>query len=385
KLYTACDIALGLLLTRCPSLTIKEYPVEVKLPRSLFAAAPASFRNPDFAQLLDTSENEPIDQISLANSDRPADAPGKPRIQFTPVKNGRALKEGLIPLQLLKDKASNPTGDRTTEKSKTEENVAESNQPIVVVTQSAQQICSSAPTQQKRPITVAKKQTKLITDTLQLLSVKEPSEHPILTDLSGANKPSTSSDTTSLSRPFNSPKKHTQIVLGTPEIESDNTNSPISQVKKRGRPPKSTQNSIGNMNSASPNGRAAKFRKLDSSPPQPKLSTKSVYKKQSSLKKKLRVSRATPSSPGTPKARTHLAVTKNCRTIPRTKLNVPKKTENSPSAAKSPARKMKTPGRPRKLTRLIPPNAKQRMLPSSSSSLSSPNSRRALRSPATKR
>lgn len=112
KLYTACDIALGLLLTRCPSLTIKEYPVEVKLPRSLFAAAPASFRNPDFAQLLDTSENEPIDQISLANSDRPADAPGKPRIQFTPVKNGRALKEGLIPLQLLKDKASNPTGDR---------------------------------------------------------------------------------------------------------------------------------------------------------------------------------------------------------------------------------------------------------------------------------
>ncbi|VDP71500.1 unnamed protein product, partial [Echinostoma caproni] len=217
KLYTACDIALGLLLTRCPSLTIKEYPVEVKLPRSLFTAAPASFRNPDFAQLLDTSENTTHDHVPPVLLDSAAAAPGKARIQFTPVKHSRVLKEGLMPLQLLKGKAPNPIDNKPQTQSETKSSPTRADDILEPVVQ-------PAPTQRQqqqagRPKTIAKKQTKLITTVV----VSDPSvSSQISNQLVESCQPSTSLAVTDNANALNSPKKHTQIVLGTPEIESDN-------------------------------------------------------------------------------------------------------------------------------------------------------------------
>ncbi|CAL8070083.1 unnamed protein product [Calicophoron daubneyi] len=97
KLYTVCDIALGLLLTRCPIVTIKEYPVDVRLPKALFTTAPPDFENPDFAQLLQLPKNEKTG-VALSEGQR------KPLIQFTPTKGSRSIKESLIPPQLVKGK-----------------------------------------------------------------------------------------------------------------------------------------------------------------------------------------------------------------------------------------------------------------------------------------
>ncbi|TPP58201.1 Sister chromatid cohesion protein PDS5 [Fasciola gigantica] len=389
KLYTACDIALGLLLTRCPSLTIKEYPVEVKLPRSLFAAAPASFRNPDFAQLLDTSENVPTDQVPSTGADLPAAAPGKARIQFTPVKHGRALKDGLMPLQLLKGQASNPSVNKAPEPRATEHSFVESDPLRVVVAQLARQSPPSSPTpQQQHSVAVTTKQTKIITVTSQDLAIKEPSQSAEMAEVRVEEpKPSTSANTASVDHTLNSPKKHTQIVLGTPEIESDSTNSPISRVKKRGRPPKSTQCTTDKVSSVSPNGHVAKFRKLDFTPPRPRLSTKSpVRKNQSSTKNKSHISQDTSASSGTLKARTRLAMPKNRRTVPSTKTNVLKKVRNSPSVSKSSkllASMTPKSRKNRKMSRSSAVNTKQRLLSQSSSSFSS-NSRLTLRSPVTR-
>ncbi|VDM31355.1 unnamed protein product [Hydatigera taeniaeformis] len=88
KIYIACDISLGLLLTRCTNIVWKGCQFEIKLPRTLFLRAPASFSNPDFAQLC-RGEG------------------GSPLVTFTPCKNAKAVKDGLIPPQFLRVK--NPT------------------------------------------------------------------------------------------------------------------------------------------------------------------------------------------------------------------------------------------------------------------------------------
>lgn len=85
KIYIACDISLGLLLTRCTNIVWKGCQFEIKLPRTLFLRAPSSFSNPDFAQLC-RGEG------------------GSPLVTFTPCKNAKAVKDGLIPPQFLRVK-----------------------------------------------------------------------------------------------------------------------------------------------------------------------------------------------------------------------------------------------------------------------------------------
>ncbi|VDD81158.1 unnamed protein product [Mesocestoides corti] len=88
KIYIACDISLGLLLTRCTNIVWKGCQFEIKLPRTLFLRAPPSFSNPDFAQLCNESTG------------------GVPLITFTPTKNAKAVKDGLIPPKFLRVKAT---------------------------------------------------------------------------------------------------------------------------------------------------------------------------------------------------------------------------------------------------------------------------------------
>ncbi|CAH8547026.1 unnamed protein product [Schistosoma rodhaini] len=115
KLYTVCDISLGLLLSRCINPTIKEYPVDVKLPKTLFTSAPSDFRNPDFKQLINIgSESEAQTGTGIINS--PSEMPIKnkvqPLLQFTPNKHTKAFKEGLIPPELVKPKGVNTSKPR---------------------------------------------------------------------------------------------------------------------------------------------------------------------------------------------------------------------------------------------------------------------------------
>ncbi|KAL7064389.1 hypothetical protein AAHC03_05348 [Spirometra sp. Aus1] len=100
KMYVVCDIALGLLLTRCTNMVWKSSQFEIKLPRTLFVHAPPDFINPDFAQLYKPASGGATEE-------------GEPRITFTPAKNARAVKEGLIPPQFLRHKtASGPHATR---------------------------------------------------------------------------------------------------------------------------------------------------------------------------------------------------------------------------------------------------------------------------------
>eukprot|EP00108_Taenia_solium_P010847 TsM_000254000 transcript=TsM_000254000 gene=TsM_000254000 len=85
KIYIACDISLGLLLTRCTNIVWKGCQFEIKLPRTLFLRAPSSFSNPDFAQLCGGEGSSPL-------------------VTFTPCKNAKAVKDGLIPPQFLRVK-----------------------------------------------------------------------------------------------------------------------------------------------------------------------------------------------------------------------------------------------------------------------------------------
>ncbi|CAI2728920.1 unnamed protein product [Schistosoma spindalis] len=122
KLYTVCDISLGLLLSRCINPTIKEYPVDVKLPKTLFTSAPSDFRNPDFKQLINIgSESEA--QTGTSNTNSPLEMSIKnkvqPILQFTPNKHTKAFKEGLIPPELVKPKGVNTSKPRKKEKEST--------------------------------------------------------------------------------------------------------------------------------------------------------------------------------------------------------------------------------------------------------------------------
>ncbi|CAH8496639.1 unnamed protein product [Schistosoma turkestanicum] len=107
KMYTVCDISLGLLLSRCINPTIKEYPVDVKLPKTLFTSAPSDFRNPDFKQLLNIGlESGTQTGTDIINTPLEMSIKNKPQpiLQFTPNKHTKAFKEGLIPPELVKSK-----------------------------------------------------------------------------------------------------------------------------------------------------------------------------------------------------------------------------------------------------------------------------------------
>lgn len=83
KLYSLCDLALGLVMTKSSNLVLKEYPVEPALPSRLFVRAERGFVNPEFGSL-------------------PA---GQPR--FSPPKGAaaqRAVEHGLVPKALMKRK-----------------------------------------------------------------------------------------------------------------------------------------------------------------------------------------------------------------------------------------------------------------------------------------
>lgn len=96
KLYTISDICLGLLLSRSTTITIKEYPVDLKLPKALYCPAPMNFRNPDFNHLMKSREHD------LGN-------PNTALLQFTPNKNSRIAKEALMPSELVKIKNTTAT------------------------------------------------------------------------------------------------------------------------------------------------------------------------------------------------------------------------------------------------------------------------------------
>ncbi|CAH8848899.1 unnamed protein product [Trichobilharzia szidati] len=128
KLYTVCDICLGLLLSRCTNPTSKEYPVDVKLPKTLFTPTPIDFRNPDFKQLMNmvvesgTQENEDTLNESM---EAIVKNKTKPILQFTPNKHTKEFKDGLIPPELLKMKnAAIPKTKKTKAASKNEESKA---------------------------------------------------------------------------------------------------------------------------------------------------------------------------------------------------------------------------------------------------------------------
>lgn len=87
-MYMACDIALGLLLTRSTNIVWKGCQVDIKLPRTLFLRAPPDFSNPDFAQLGGGAES------------------ATPLITFTPLKNSKAVKDGLIPAKFIRIRGS---------------------------------------------------------------------------------------------------------------------------------------------------------------------------------------------------------------------------------------------------------------------------------------
>ncbi|CAH8548483.1 unnamed protein product [Heterobilharzia americana] len=92
KLYTVCDISLGLLLSRCVNPTVKEYPVDVKLPKTLFIPTPADFRNPDFKQLMSmTMESKTDTSVDIVHSSMETPETSvrskiQPVLQFTPKK-----------------------------------------------------------------------------------------------------------------------------------------------------------------------------------------------------------------------------------------------------------------------------------------------------------
>ncbi|CAH8484997.1 unnamed protein product [Dicrocoelium dendriticum] len=111
KLYITCDIALGLLLTRSSDLTIKEYPVDVKLPKTLFCAAPSDFKNPDFAQLLGPAIEHTRTHAGTSNGE--TIGVRQPLIQFTPSKSARLLKDALMPAELLKERRQGATALKT--------------------------------------------------------------------------------------------------------------------------------------------------------------------------------------------------------------------------------------------------------------------------------
>ncbi|CAH8524843.1 unnamed protein product [Heterobilharzia americana] len=116
KLYTVCDISLGLLLSRCVNPTVKEYPVDVKLPKTLFIPTPADFRNPDFKQLMSmTMESKTDTSVDIVHSSMETPETSvrskiQPVLQFTPKK---ACKEGLIPTELLKTKRAGISKTKT--------------------------------------------------------------------------------------------------------------------------------------------------------------------------------------------------------------------------------------------------------------------------------
>lgn len=83
KLYICCDIALGLLISKQASYDLKEYPVELKLPRTRYLPAPNSFFNPDFANIL------------LEN-------PRRVLIQFSPTHKSKQMILNFMPAPLVK-------------------------------------------------------------------------------------------------------------------------------------------------------------------------------------------------------------------------------------------------------------------------------------------
>lgn len=119
----ACDISLGLLLTRSSNIVWRGCEFEIKLPRSLFHRAPSSFSNPDFAQICPTTGGGGSNKSPT------------PLITFTPTKNAKAVKDGLIPLQLVKVKnAASTVSGKSRQKRRqqqSEESVEESSEVIV--------------------------------------------------------------------------------------------------------------------------------------------------------------------------------------------------------------------------------------------------------------
>ncbi|VUZ49338.1 unnamed protein product [Hymenolepis diminuta] len=124
KIYMACDISLGLLLTRSSNIVWRGCEFEIKLPRSLFHRAPSSFSNPDFAQICPTTGGGGSNKSPT------------PLITFTPTKNAKAVKDGLIPPQLVKVKNAAPTvsgkSRQKRRQQQSEESVEESSEVIVV-------------------------------------------------------------------------------------------------------------------------------------------------------------------------------------------------------------------------------------------------------------
>ncbi|KAA3677897.1 sister chromatid cohesion protein PDS5 [Paragonimus westermani] len=271
KLYVVCDIALGLLLTRVSDLTMKEYPADVKLPKTLFLATPASFKNPDFAQLLDPAVNAPAKEAGKEQT-----MTVKPLIQFTPSKSGRAIKEGWMPAELLKEKHSVPKVPKNASPVTKESNSS-------ALEANAVQLTASKVSRARRK--VATKQIKLN------VSMPSPKESLLVTP----EEETSQQESESLSAGQNTPRKYTRIVLGRPEIESDNTNSPISQ-RKRSHPI-----------SVTPSKRRKLFTSSDNS-------NKSKSEKILSVKSKISTSIPTASV----KSRTSKTVTKIRRTVTKT-------------------------------------------------------------------
>lgn len=83
KLYICCDIALGLLISKQATYDLKEYPVELKLPRTRYLPAPNSFFNPDFANIL-------------------LDNPPRVLIQFSPTHKSKQMIMNFMPAPLIK-------------------------------------------------------------------------------------------------------------------------------------------------------------------------------------------------------------------------------------------------------------------------------------------
>ncbi|KAF7246421.1 hypothetical protein EG68_09984 [Paragonimus skrjabini miyazakii] len=210
KLYVVCDIALGLLLTRASDLTMKEYPADVKLPKTLFLATPSSFKNPDFAQLLDPAVNAPT-----KDADKEHNTTVKPLIQFTPSKSGRAIKEGWMPAELLREKHSVPK----VPKNVSPEPVTKESNSSVLETNIVQLTGSKVGKAGRK---VATRQTKLS------VSIHSPQASSHVTPEEETNP----QESESLPAKQITPRKYTRIVLGRPEIESDNTNSPVNQRKR---------------------------------------------------------------------------------------------------------------------------------------------------------
>ncbi|KAG5444949.1 Sister chromatid cohesion protein PDS5 B-A [Clonorchis sinensis] len=217
KLYLTCDVALGLLLTRCSDLTIKDYIIDVKLPKSLFVATPTTFRNPDFEQLLNSSSRD---------AGSPTNVVRTPLIQFTPRKDTQTEKY-MIPAELLKGKRRAPAASR----SESTENVDNRSKPV------PSQSCGppvqtlattvAAASSSKPTCSVATKQTKLVSYALPK-TVSSGAATESVSVIGGAEQPSILLDR-SLSPEQTTPRKRMHIVLDTPEVGLDTGGSSLKE------------------------------------------------------------------------------------------------------------------------------------------------------------